>query len=441
MNAYVYVLRDEALAAARRADEALARGEAPGPLHGVPVNVKESFRVEGRPCTWGMPWLKDSRAPRHATAVQRLIDAGAVLMGATNVPFQLMDGQAFNDIYGTTNNPWDVSRTPGGSSGGSAASLAAGTVFLSIGSDIGGSIRSPASFCGIYGHKPTIDIVPLTGHMPGDLTAPSGFSMDLAVAGPMARTADDLEAALRVLAGFEAPETRALQWRLPAPRHERLQDFRIGFVLEDPAVPVSSDTLVVIESAIKACERAGATVTRGWPPGVDFEQLLDTYFYLLGALDFSLTPPDAREMVRPHLAGRPRTFGAGALASFAEWQARNLERIAYRAMWERYFGQFDVFLLPTTFTEACPHDHSRPDARTLTLPQGGTRPFWDLVTYITPATLTGCPATTAPVGLTRSGLPVGLQIVAPFFEDATSIAFARLLAQEIGGFQPPPGLP
>ena len=229
----------------------------------------------------------------------------------------------------------------------------------------------------------------------------------------MARTADDLEAALRVLAGFEAPETRALQWRLPAPRHERLQDFRIGFVPEDPAVPVSSETLVVLEAAIEACERAGARVTRGWPPGVDFEQLLDTYFYLLGALDFSLTPPEARDIVRTHLAGRPRTFGAGALGSFADWQARNLERVAYRAMWERYFGQFDVFLLPTTFTEACPHDHSPPDARMLTLPQGGTQSFWDLVTYITPATLTGCPATTAPVGLTRSGLPVGLQIVAP----------------------------
>ena len=149
LNAYVYVMGDEALEAARRADEALARDEATGPLHGVPVNVKESFGVEGRPCTWGIPGLKDSRAPRHATAVQRLLDAGAVLLGATNVPFQLMDGQAFNDIYGTTNNPWDITRTPGGISGGSAASLAAGTAFLSIGSDIGGSIRSPASFCGV----------------------------------------------------------------------------------------------------------------------------------------------------------------------------------------------------------------------------------------------------------------------------------------------------
>ena len=164
LNAYVYQLRDQALAAAKEADEAIARGVATGVFHGVPINVKESFGVAGQPCTWGIPALKGVKAPLHSTAVQRLLNAGAILLGATNVPATLMDGQSFNDIYGTSNNPWDLSRTPGGSSGGSAASLAAGTTFLSIGSDIGGSIRSPASFCGIYGHKPTLDIVPLTGH-------------------------------------------------------------------------------------------------------------------------------------------------------------------------------------------------------------------------------------------------------------------------------------
>ena len=138
LNAYVYQLREEALAAAKEADESIARNEATGVFHGVPINVKESFGVEGQPCTWGIPVLKGSKAAFHSTAVQRLLNAGAILLGATNVPLYLMDGQAFNDIYGTSNNPWDLSRTPGGSSGGTAASLAAGMTFLSIGSDIGG---------------------------------------------------------------------------------------------------------------------------------------------------------------------------------------------------------------------------------------------------------------------------------------------------------------
>lgn len=213
LNAYVYQLRDEALMAAGRADDALASHSTTGALHGVPINIKESFGVEGHPCTWGIPPLKASRAPAHAVAVRRLLDAGAILLGATNVPFELMDGQSFNDIYGTSNNPWDLARTPGGSSGGTAASLAAGMAFFGIGSDIGGSIRAPAAFCGIYGHKPTLDLVSLMGHVPGGAHEPPGFSTLLAVAGPMARSADDLEEGLRVLAGPEGPTRRPFSGR------------------------------------------------------------------------------------------------------------------------------------------------------------------------------------------------------------------------------------
>jgi amidase len=439
LNAYVYQMRDEALAAAKAADEALARGTSTGVFHGVPTNVKESFGVEGRPCTWGIPPLRHSQAPANATPVQRLLDAGSVLLGATNVPFLLMDGQAFNDIYGTTRNPWDPGRTPGGSSGGSAASLAAGMAFLSIGSDIGGSIRSPASFCGIYGHKPTLDIVSLAGHLPGGAQVPPGFSTLLAVAGPMARTAEDLDAALRVLAGPEAPDTKAFRWRLPEPRHGSLRDFRIGYLLEDPAVPVSDETKQVLEAAVRACERAGATIEEGWPEGFHFGELLETYYFLLGAFDFSVTPPDRQQEARVALQSRPEIFVKGALSSFAEWQGRNFRRLGYRDQWEKYFQSFDVFLLPTTFTAAFPHDHTHPDTRMLSTPEGDSYPFWNLVTYICPATLTGCPATTAPAGLSRSGLPVGLQIVGPYLEDATTLEFARLLGLEIGGFQPPPG--
>jgi amidase len=258
LNAFVYLTREEALRQARRADEIVARKGNRGPLTGVPVMVKESFGIAGRPCTWGIPALKGSKAPANATVVQRLLDAGAVIVGATNVPLNLMDGQSYNEIYGTTNNPWDVTRTPGGSSGGTAAALAAGLGFLGLGSDIGGSIRAPAHCCGVFGHKPTLDVVSFRGHAPGGVQSNPGFSTLLAVAGPLARTAEDLEAAMRVLGGPEAPESVAYSWRLPAPRRERLGDFRIGYVLEDAAMPVSSEIKPALESAVRALEKAGA---------------------------------------------------------------------------------------------------------------------------------------------------------------------------------------
>jgi amidase len=440
LNSYVYQLRDQALEAAKQADLAIASNNVTGPLHGVPINVKESFGVQGQPCTWGVPQFKDAKAPTDSVPVRRLCDAGAILLGATNVPKFLMDGQSFNEIYGVSNNPWDLSRTPGGSSGGSAASLAAGMAAFSVGSDIGGSIRTPASFCGIYGHKPTLDIVNARGHLPGGLHDNPGFSTLLAVVGPMARTAQDLEAGLRILAGPETPDSKAFQWTLPAPRHQRLGDYRIGYLLEDPLTPVSTETNSVLEAAIRACEKAGAILKNGWPDGFQFRELLDMYFFLLGAFDFSVMPPERQQHLRPHFEKRSDPMALGALSSFADWQRKNRKRLAYRAIWEKFFESVDVFLLPTAFTTAFQHDPTPPDRRLIPLPEGGSQNFWSLLSYIAPATLTGCPATTAPAGLSKSGLPVGLQIIGPYLEDATPIAFAQLLAREIGGFQPPPGL-
>ena len=439
LNAYVYQFREEALEHARQADAAVARNSASGVFHGVPFNAKESFGVQGQPATWGVLEFKDAIAPVDSVAVRRLRAAGGVLLGGTNVPKFLMDGQSFNEIYGVTNNPWDLARTPGGSSGGSAASLAAGMAFFSIGSDIGGSIRTPSSFCGIYGHKPTLDIVSAAGHFPGGLHDVPGFSTLLAVAGPMARTAEDLEAMLRVLAGPEPPDSKAFQWTLPKPRHDRLRDYRIGYLLEDPAVSVSGETKSVLEAGIRACEKAGATVRQGWPAGFQFQEFLETYFFLLGAFDFSVMPPDRQKRVRPGFEKRPDPMAKGALSSFADWQRQNRKRLAYRAMWEKLFEDVDVFLMPTAFTTAFPHDQTPPDKRRIPTPEGSTQTFGDLLAYITPATVTGCPATTAPAGLSKSGLPVGIQIVGPYLEDATPIGFAQLLAGEIGGFQPPPG--
>ena len=277
--------------------------------------------------------------------------------------------------------------------------------------------------------KRRVDLVSLDGHTPGGVYGPPGFSTLLAAAGPMARSADDLEAGLRILAGPEAPESKAFQWTLPAPRQHELGDFRVGYLLEDPAAPVSVETKSVLESAVRACERAGATVKEGWPEGFRFQEQLDTYFFLLGSIIFSLTPPAQRTYAQAQLKTRPEQLVKGALSGFADWQQENMKRLAYRAMWDRYFESVDVFLLPTTFTTAFAHDHTHPDQRTIPLPEGGVQPFWNFLNYITPATVTGCPATTAPVGLSPSALPVGLQIVGPYLEDATPIAFARLLAQ------------
>lgn len=439
LNAYVYQLREQALAAAAQADQSIARNETIGVFHGVPINVKESFGVQRQPCTWGIPELRTSKAPKDAVAVRRLLDAGAILLGGTNVPLRLMDDQTFNDIYGTSNNPWDLARTPGGSSGGSAASLAAGMAFLSVGSDIGGSIRKPASFCGIYGHKPTLDLVSMTGHLPGGVRANPGFSSLLAVVGPMSRSAQDLDAGLQVLAGTESPDSKAFQWTLPKARHQRMSDYRVGYVAEDPIVPVSDETKAVLESAIRACENAGATLSLGWPDDFCFQDLWETYVFHLAAFNFSVMSPERQDEEREKLTGRSDTYARGALSSFAEWQRQNFKRLAYRAIWEKYFESIDVFLLPSAFTAAFPHDHGPFDARIVPTPEGARQPYWDLLAYISPATLTGCPATVAPAGLSKSGLPVGIQIVGPYLEDATPIRFAHLLAGEIGGFRPPGG--
>jgi amidase len=440
LNAFAYEMRDEALAQARRTDERVARGQKLGPFDGVPVVVKESFAIAGRPCTWGIPALSDSRAKANSTAVQRLIDAGAVILGGTNVPLNLMDFQSYNDVYGTTNNPWDLGRTPGGSSGGTAAALAAGLGFLGLGSDIGGSIRAPAHCCGIFGHKPTLDLVDQRGHAPGgELTSP-GFTTLLAVSGPMARTAEDLDAAMRVLGGPEPPDSVAYSWRMPAPRHERLGDFRIGYVLEDPSMRVSSEVKPALESAVRALEKAGAKLTPGWPAGFDFAEMFSTYSFLLRAFIFSVTPPEEQQRQRAEFdAVKDHPEAPGALASFADWQSRNFRRLAYRAAWQSYFRDIDAFVLPALPVPAFPHDHGERSGRMLDTPEGKLPYFPALLTYMSAAILTGCPATVAPAGKTEQGLPVGIQIMGPYLEDATPIRVASLLASENGGFTPPAG--
>jgi amidase len=439
LNAFVYQLKDAALAQAQQADDAIARNEATGVFHGVPVQVKESFGVAGQPCTWGIPALKEARAAQNSAVVDRLLDAGAILIGATNVPVNLSDWQSYNPIYGTTDNPWDLGRTPGGSSGGAAAALAAGLGYLTVGSDIGGSVRVPAHFCGVYGHKPTLDLISLRGHLPGGATAAPGFSTLLSVAGPLARSADDLLASLKVLGGPEGWDAKAWTWTLPPARARKLADFRVGYVLDDPIAAPAPDVRAVLETTLQNLERAGASLKPGWPAGLETSPMLETYRYLLYSFFISRSPEPVQRSLRAEYEKAAGPVAVESLDSVPYLREQNLLRLKYRAQWQAYFESVDVFLSPVTFSTAFPHDHSEPQSARLISTSAGPRHYMDGLNWIAAASLTGCPVTVAPVGLTAAGLPVGIQIMAPYWEDGTSIAFADLLAKEFGGFTPPPG--
>jgi amidase len=454
LNAIVTLTADAALGRARAADEALARGESWGPFHGVPGTIKDTFETAGVRTTAGAPPFANHVPSADAAVVSRLRAAGVVTLGKTNVPALGDDIQSYNEIFGTTNNPWDLSRTPGGSSGGEAAALAAGLSYLGVGSDIGGSIRTPAHFCGVYGHKPTLNLVPIRGHIP----PPPGYPLpplDLGVAGPMARAALDLRAALEVLGGPDGDEAKAYRWSLPPARGSRLSDYRIGFVLDDPACQVSPNVGDVLAHAVEGLQRAGAKVDEGWPPSlcppVAIAGQYETFFYLESATYASLLPDGWVEQVRELAARRDGTIQSKRARAWTaphkSFQAASSQRMAARAAWQDYFRTHDAFLMPTAFVPAFPHDHSvaapRPgvwsgDERVIATPQG-PRSYLDMFFWISFATLTGLPATTAPVGLTRDGLPVGIQIIGPYLEDATPIDLAGLMADVTGGFRPPTG--
>jgi amidase len=418
LNAVVELRREAAMRDAAAADELTARGGERGPLHGVPMTIKESFHVAGMPCTWGNPAFQGFVADADAAVVRRLKQAGAILVGTTNVAFMLADNQTANELYGVTNNPWDKGRTPGGSSGGGAAALAAGMTFLEYGSDISASLRNPASFCGVYGLRPTLDIVPSAGlQPPGPPQGPLPM-MYLPVVGPLARSAGDLRIALRATAGYEGPPASAYAWSLPAPRHTLLADFRVGFVLDDPRAPVSSEVGALLTATVEVLDRAGATVVEGWPEGVDPGELPGAYqlhpFFSEGASPEGASPEAYRR--------------------FLEFDHR---RIQARAIWTEYFRDVDVFLCPANVTPAFPHDARPFGQRTIPTPEG-EQPYLNTFFWMSPATLIGFPAAVAPVGRTPGGLPVGVQIVGPDHEDDTPITFAELLGSVVGGYERPP---
>jgi len=444
INAIVVRDTDRARRRARAADRALAAGKVWGPLHGVPMTIKESYDVAGLPTTWGLPALKDNIASTNALVVDRVLGAGAVLFGKSNVPLYLADWQSYNAIYGTTTNPWDSSRAPGGSSGGSAAALAAGLTALEAGSDIGSSIRNPAHFCGVFGHKPTWGIVPRHGQaLPGQLAA-----VDIDVVGPLARSADDLVLALSVMAGPDPIEAAGWQLRLRAPRQKRLRDFKVAVMSDAPESPVDSDVRDRLHALADFLRRQRAAVDDRARPAIDTEEALRVYVRLLrGATSVRQSDADFARNVETVRALRSDDESYYARATRAEvqshrdWLAANETRTRMRLAWAEFFTRYDLLLCPVAGVAALPHDHEGERYQRTALVDGQRRPVTDHLFWAGYSGASLLPSTAAPCGFTPAGLPVGVQIVGPQYGDLTCLRFARLLEQEYQAFVPPPDYP
>jgi len=444
INAVVVRDFDRARSAADAADAALGRGERRS-LLGLPMTVKEQFNVAGLPTTWGYPRFRDWRPDADALAVQRLKAAGAIIIGKTNVPEGLSDWQSYNDVYGTTNNPWNFGRTPGGSSGGAAAALAAGFVPLELGSDIGGSLRAPAHYCGVFSHKPSLDLIPPRGAGYPETPAIATRG-ELFVIGPMARSAADLSLALSVLAGpDEMWDGIGYRLALPEPRHDKLAEYRVLLIDAHPLCPTSVSIKEALDGLADRLAESGCTIVRSSPKMPDLARTTRNYSELLLAL-LRLIAPDERARIEaaanalsPDDQSSTAARLRGSTMSHAAWVRTNRIGIGLRARWQALFQEIDVIICPPMPTTAFPHDHSPPRSRQIDV-DGKKIPYYDQLAWAAVATLTGLPATVVPIGRDTNGLPIGVQIIGGYLTDRTTIAFAGLIEREFGGFTPPPNL-
>ncbi len=445
VNAVVVRDFDRAREAAKMADDALARGDT-RPLLGLPMTVKEAFNVSGLPTSWGNPKFRDWQPGFDALVVKRLKAAGAVVLGKTNLPFMLEDWQSYNEIYGTTNNPWDLARTPGGSSGGAAAAFAAGFVALELGSDIGGSLRCPAHFCGVFAHKPSFDLVPLHGAGPPHVPNVP-LRNALAVAGPMARSAADLALELDVLAGpDETMEGIGYKLALPPPRHQDLKSFRVLVVDAHPLCPTAASVRTALDHLADALGHAGAEIARGSSLMPDLGELSRRHVELIAAGRSADLPANVYQRVEDTAKALPDDADwsvaarlHGLVANHRDWILANRSLGRPRQQTRELFKSFDVVLCPPMPTLAFPHDHSNERERRLDV-DGTQIPYGHQIVWASMATVLGLPATVAPIGHSEQGLPIGVQIIGPYLEDRTTIEFARLIEREFVGFVPPPTL-
>ena len=427
---------------ARAADQAGG-----GVLRGLPITLKESINVAGLRTCCGVPAFQGFVSAHDAPVWTRLKAAGAVLMGKTNVPPMLADWQSANPVYGRANNPWDVTRTPGGSSGGSAAALAAGLTALEVGSDIGGSIRVPAAFCGVYGHRPSETLLPKSGQFP--LPPMPNAAVVMGVQGPLARGAADLELALGVLSGPDVGEDVAWRVEPPPARHARLADFRVAILPPIPWLPLDDQIAAALESLASKLSGLGCTVKRAQPEAVgDWREHHGVYRSLLSAITGARVDEETRT-ARIAMWSKPQDDFSkaqlrgmtGAPGDYLLWVGK---REVYRAAYRAFFRDWDVLLAPAINVLPYPHiERAWPmddSDLTLSFELGGSKvPYLDGLVYPAVSTVAGQPATAFPAGRSREGLPIGLQAIGPYLEDRTPLRFAALLEKEIGGFVKPPG--
>lgn len=450
INAVVTLDESKALEQAIAADKKLAAGEPAGTLHGLPLTLKDTWEVAGMTTTAGASQLRNHVPETHADVVQRLTDAGAIILGKTNVPVYATDLQSYNRVFGTTNNPHNPEHTPGGSSGGAAAALASGMTPLEVGSDLAGSIRIPAHFCGVFGHKPSRSLVSFRGHIPG----PPGILSrpDLVEGGAMARNAKDLELLLNVIAGPRGADARSWALSMAPADIETLSQTRVGLWLEDSLCPIDRELADNYRAFATNLANTGTLVADAGHPLLSMAQVLPVYFNLLGSLmGTSLKPAQRRQMKWISRLEKwltllgPATpfigeYGRGVNQAVHQWVVWNELREQMRVQVESLFEEYDVLLTPITPTTAIKHDHSKPVFKRHIMVNGKRTPYMDQFCWIAFATLLGLPATSVPIGKDSNGLPYSIQVIGAPGEDLTTIRFAELLeAAGLAGFQVPSG--
>jgi len=429
LNAIIFTDLAGARARADEADAATARGQSWGPLHGLPITVKESNNVAGWPTTYGDPALKDTIPPRNAVIVDRLLAAGAIIIGKTNVPLNLIDWQSNNAIYGTTRNPWNLERSPGGSSGGASAALAAGLTALELGSDIGGSIRIPAHFCGVFGHRPTPGIVPAQDNERADTL----INNDLVTSGPLARSVADLALALDIIAGPAGDAANGWRLDLPKPRATRLKDLRISVVTNSPVAEVDEAYRAAIRALAGRLRDEGALVIDEALPFTDHAAYHATYVQLLrGSSAVRLPEATFKEAIQrsetpgANVTPYVRQMSQAYAQRHRDWLLAEERRAHLRQDWARFFDKVDVVIAPVSLSAAFPIDEARPREERVLHINGHGVDYNDQLFWAGFATLPSLPATAVPIGFV-DGLPVGVQIVGPHLHDRLTLAVAAEL--------------
>ena len=442
LNAIVTLDEEGARTRAREADAVRARGESWGPLHGVPVTIKDSLETAGLRTTAGFPPLADYVPNTDATVVSRVRQAGAVILGKTNLPPLSLAWQSDNPLFGRTNNPWDLERTPGGSTGGGAAAVAAGMSALEIGSDLGGSLRIPAHFCGLCTIMATNHRISRIGHIPELPGAPRGLRF-AGVMGPIARSIGDLRLALRLLSG---PDGR--WWEVPPvpledPPERKLNDLRIAWTDDFAGVPVTADTRVGLAALAEKLSRAGATVARCMPADFDLSMAWATFNELVSAETGSALSLEA-ELARAEMLGvdlesedpDARAWARGVNAPMRLVTEARMRRDGLIAAMEHFLHDWDVLLCPVASMPAPPHCavDSPIDV------DGQLVPYWTAGgAHTCPFNLTGQPVVVIPVAASREGLPIGLQIVGRRWGEMALLQVAEQLETLVGRCKRPPG--